>query len=82
MAKVIDQTLEVLVTKGRIKGEALALDSDSIWEQHCLVSVGSVYVFAHDFLVVLKLALSLTVNSEQRKRLFTQSVSGMEPIET
>ena len=28
-------------------------------------------MFAHGFSVVLKLALSLTVNSEQRKRLFT-----------
>jgi hypothetical protein len=49
---------------------------DGIWEEHCLVSVGSVYVFAHGFLVVLKLALSLTVGSEHRKRLFTQPVRG------
>ena len=30
LAKVIDQTVEVLVSKGRIKGEALALDSTFI----------------------------------------------------
>ena len=47
-------------------------------KEHCLVSVGSVYMFAHGFSVVLKLALSLTVSSEHRKRLFTQSGSGLQ----
>ena len=48
-------------------------------KEHCLVSVGSVYVFAHDFSVVLNLALSLTVSGEHRKRLFTQSHLGLRP---
>ena len=52
---------------------------DGVWEQHCLVSVWSVHMFAHGFSVVLKLALILTVSSEHRKRLFTQSEMGSEP---
>ena len=53
---------------------------DGIGKKHCLVSVGSVYVFAHGFSVVSKasLDLSLTVNSQQRKRLFTQSEMGSD----
>ena len=35
---------------------------DGVWKQHCLVSMGSVYMFAHGFSIVLKLALSLTVS--------------------
>ncbi len=52
---------------------------DSIGKEHCLVSVGTVYMFAHDFSVVMKLALSLTVSSEDRKGLFTQSDLGLRP---
>jgi hypothetical protein len=50
---------------------------DGAREQHCLVSLGSIYMFAHSFSVVLKLALSLTVSSEHKKRLFSQSEFGL-----
>ena len=35
---------------------------DCVWEENCLVSVGSRYMLAHGFLVDMKLALSLTVS--------------------
>ena len=36
---------------------------DGVWEEHCLVSAGSVYMFAHGFSFDSKLALRLTVKS-------------------
>ena len=38
---------------------------DGVWKQHSLVSVGSVYMFAHGFSVVLKLALSLMASAQK-----------------
>ena len=55
---------------------------DGVWKQHCLVSVGSVYVFAHGSSVALKLALSFTISGERRKRLFTQSDYGSNPAQS
>ena len=46
---------------------------DGVWERALSGFCGSVYVFAHGFSVVLKLALRLTVSSEH-KRDFSHSL--------